>query len=792
VIDPISQHKTSTSEARRTPELLGRHEVVAVPEEPGKYRFSCTAAIEGELTLLLECDAKDFPFDRYCRFVRHPGQNHPYTFSSLEFHPYPPGIRLGPWPGWRGILEFPVVSASIGAFRTNLQPTFWGDESTSGILRMLGRLPDHCDGVVTFTSSDSQIVPRRVSIYPTNTLHARGFPTRLKPELEGVHPRLLITPGVLSLLHHRAVGSHRALWGNLLSVWENRLLPFEKTAESKCVSGPERLSGQDRVLISALIALVTEKNDDVRHALEAYRGYVDETGRPDYEPLGIDTQAGEALFILSVGYDWLYSWISEPEKSRAAGRLKQVAHICASYLTPERMDYGQAHYLGCGLGLVAYSLLGLEGEPDSSNRLAGLRGALECSLELLSDDGSYPHGINLWIYEFGFLLRWIELFRACSGDDIWQSKGEGLGLASAFRVATLSGGANQGITFGDPQYRVGGDSWCHFLIASRTGSSLAQWAGQRLLDQSHEGVDFRNMPARRRVYEFLFFDPEIAGNPLGPGVQTFADIGQVTFRSPGTLFAMRSGPPLGCKRYAAGEYGAYGHSDPANGSFLLEHNGHMIASGPGPVYRRDTSMHNVVTIDGKGQIGDSAVWLPDFFPPEVLPPCLEIDTDGLSATLFADLAKAYLPHLGVERYTRAVFVNPERIVLGVDVVTCNAVRSIEWNIHSRFPFTSVIGDRAMVFDLGSDVRLALLSPREVSWETGLMDFIPAYPNDGTRDYQLTARVKSAAERFIWCYLLASTSLPRISKETNGTFEVEVANGETLVFDGFRFRFRGNS
>jgi hypothetical protein len=780
------------SEDLRTPELLAVRDVVPVPGVPGKFRFALDPSITSEITFLLACGARDFPFDSYCRFVRHPGQDHPYTFTSLEFHPDPPGIRLGPWPGWRGIPGFPRVSALCGSFSSDLQPTFWGDEISCGILRMLGRIPNAPNEPVTITCSDLRIVPRTASIYATKALKARPLPARLLPEREGVHPRLLVTPDLLPLLRDRAKGSHRSLWERLLAVWSNRALPFEKTADSKCVPGPERLSGQDRVLISALIALVSEDNESILEALQTYSAYLDETGHPDYEPLGIDTQAGEALFVLSVGYDWLVRWMPEVERKRAWERMDHFGAVCSSYLTPERVDYGQAHYLGCGLGLLAFSFLRADVEIDGSSQLAELRGALDCALSLLADDGSYTHGINLWIYEFGFLLRWLELFRGCGGEDLWSAHRKALECASVFRAATLSSDARYGVTFGDPQYRVGGDSWCHFLIASRTGSEQAQWLGERLLDQPHEGVDFRNTPARRRVYEFLFFDPEVERKASATAVQAFTGIGQVAVRASETLFTMRSGPPLGWKRYAAGEYGAYGHSDPANGSFLLEQDGQLIVSGPGPVYRRDTSLHNVVTIDGKGQIGDSSVWLPDFFPPEVLPPALEIGADGQSATLFADLTKAYLPHLGVKRCTRTVFVDPARAIIGADTVVCSEVRSIEWNMHSWFPFNQVSGEWPIVFDLGRRARLVVLSPGAADWETGLTEFIPAYPNDGKRDHRCAGRVRSGEARFVWCLLMDSALVPKLQTDESGAFRVEFGDGLTIQSDGYRFQPWGKS
>jgi hypothetical protein len=788
--EPASTGAFHFFQGQTPPELLGVQGIVPLQGKPGKYRIALPTVRDGECTLLVECSARDFPFESYCRFVRHPGENHPYTFSSMQFHKNGPGIRLGPWPGWRGIPELPAVSASCEGIETKMQATFWGDEIDRGILRLVGVVAAGPERDVIITSTDPKLIPTRVAIYHTHRLTARPLPARLLPELIEVHPRLLIRQEQLPLLRARAGTTHQKPWSKLLAIRENRHLPFEKTSESKCVAGPERLAGEDRVLIFALIALLTEQEPDVRLALDAFAAYITETKQPGFEPLHIDTQSGEVLFTLAVGYDWLFRWMSVSERAAAWREIERVAAVCTSFLGPERRDYGQAHFLGCGLGLLAYALLCPARPSDSGGRIADLRGALECALTLLSDDGSYPHGINLWIYEFGFLLRWIELFRGCAGEDVWPSMGHALKQASAFRAATLSSDAMKGITFGDPQYRVGGDSWIHFLIASRTGFGPAQWVGERLLDLPHEGVDFRNIPARRRVYEFLFYAPDVIATPPGGGVYTYADIGQVTARSKGTLFTLRSGPPLGRKRYAKGEYGAYGHSDPGNGSFLIERNGKLVASGPGPVYRRDTSLHNVMTVDRKGQIGDSTVWLPDFLPPEVMPPTLQVDSQSLTASLTADLTKAYLPHLGVRRCTRAVYADPARLVAGVDTIHCGESRTIEWNVHSHFPFHCASDEEPFVFDLEGDVRLIIWAPTNASWLTGVSEFVPAYPNDGTRDYRCVVSTVADDARFIWLYLLAGQSVPVLRKEDPVTFTAESEDGDRFFFDGTWLSWRG--
>jgi hypothetical protein len=66
--------------------------------------------------------------------------------------------------------------------------------------------------------------------------------------------------------------------------------------------------------------------------------------------------------------------------------------------------------------------------------------------------------------------------------------------------------------------------------------------------------------------------------------------------------------------------GGYGHSDPCHGAVLVYRGGTFVGSGPGPLYRRDTALHNLVTIGGRGQVGDSCVWYPDFLEDRFVPP----------------------------------------------------------------------------------------------------------------------------------------------------------------------------
>ena len=754
----------------------------AGPKSGGGY--PCRWKGGNDVTLVVTFDGSAYPFERHCRHALPRDPDGERTFANMEFRESPPGLRVGPWPGWRGIPEMPAASVSSGRTATPLDYHWWGDELSQrrvrGVCRIAGRLdPDFLVAV-----QDPRLVPVQVDFYEAPSLEVIPAPVTLPAALANLHPRLLLRDEDLPRLRSGALPARKESLKRILSLlawWDHPLL---KTAESKIPAGPEGLTDEDRLLLSAYAARLFPTDENIRRALGAYRVYLRRTREPDFEPLSIDTQAGEVLFLLSVGYDWLHGDFSPHERKEAGKRLNEVADICWNHLGYRRRDYAQAHFLGCGLGLLAFALLFPDTHPRAPEWLAYLHAVLRRVLATLPPDGFFPHGLNMWIYETGFLLRWLELFRTAAGIDLWPGAGA-LAASSRFRAAATSPDGLCGVTMGDPQFRVGGDSWCHALIAARTGSRTSQWLSDVLRDLPVEGVDFRLAPARRRVYEHLWHDDELSPERRTESVSIFPDGGQAFLRTAGSLFTFRSGSPLGGHRYRTGITGAYGHADPCNGSFLLFDQGRLALAGPGPVYRRDSSLHNVVTIDGQGQVGDTAVWLPDFFPPEIVPPNPEFRAEGESLAMAADLAPAYLPHLGVILMQRSLLVLPGMCIAGADVVELDAIHSIEWNLHAGGAFTrgeEASGARWIVTGSGEPgLRVLLLDPDRVEWTTGETEFVPAYPHDGTRDFYLRCTARGRRVRFVWVILLPGE--PDALPVMDGDALLRLADGRVIKFDG---------
>ena len=668
--------------------------------------------------------------DRFCRFARLRSPGLPPTFLNTVFAEKPPGLRVGPWPGWRGIPELPALRLQTGAEEVSGKFYFRGDEEATGELRVMFACEAGLGPTVKLLAPDSRLRPVRAQLLFNLPARADPHPVMLRPKLRGEHPRLVVSGGELAALRAQLHGPLAPHWRRVQALVKSSWrLPFATTPEGKVLPGPERLTGADRTLIAAGGALLQPNRETVAWAQRTFFAYLRETARPDFGPLGIDTQSGDVLYVLCVAYDWLQPTLSAAQRTRATKRLGEIAAVCRRHLNPARRDYAQAHYLGCGLGLLAFSFLFWDEHPDAPAWAAELRGAFARVLAMLPADGFFPHGINLWIYEHGFLLRWLELFRQCTGEDLWRSTPY-FAAASQFRAAATSPDGRNGVTFGDPQYRVTGDSWCHLLIARRTGSTAAQALGERLLAQSPEGTDHRHAPPRRRIYELLWHDVSRRARAPDAGVTVFPDGGQVFARRGETLVTLRAGAPLGRQRRAAGEVGGYGHSDPCNGAVLVWRAGTFVGSGPGPLYRRDTALHNLVTIDGRGQVGDGCVWFPDFLAAAFILPPPRVSMRGKIVTLRCELTAAYLPHLGVRRHTRVVKIAADGSLRGEDTVELARPAEIAWHWHT-WAKVRARGGEFTLRGPGCTAQLSVVSVIGTRICVQPEQFVAAYPHGGT-------------------------------------------------------------
>ena len=169
-----------------------RAEVHFERTELATYRCTIAGLQNGTYTMQILFDGVDYPFERDCRYLRHPGGETPYTFSNMVFVETPPGIRMGPWPAWRGIPEMPEVipttSGQAAEAAGKSQPIrfrFWGDELTGRHVRGVVDVQIDGDLECTVVSVDERLAPVRAELCPAIPFAVEPVPIALLDELTG-------------------------------------------------------------------------------------------------------------------------------------------------------------------------------------------------------------------------------------------------------------------------------------------------------------------------------------------------------------------------------------------------------------------------------------------------------------------------------------------------------------------------------------------------------------------------------------------------------------------------------
>ena len=70
---------------------------------PGVFRAIQPRAIRQPVLVEVGLTLPGGYLEKHCRYARIKDQAGPPTFLNTEYAISPPGLRVGPWPGWRGI-----------------------------------------------------------------------------------------------------------------------------------------------------------------------------------------------------------------------------------------------------------------------------------------------------------------------------------------------------------------------------------------------------------------------------------------------------------------------------------------------------------------------------------------------------------------------------------------------------------------------------------------------------------------------------------------------------------------
>lgn len=504
---------------------------------------------------------------------------------------------------------------------------------------------------------------------------------------ERPRPRLFLTRAKLDQVKRKISGSHAELW---TMVQENADDLLGRMPTSKYDNESEMRSAGRGVPWQALAWLVT---GEPRYRNGAKRWMLHICEYPRWENDN-SLAAGECLFGVAIGYDWLCDQLNESERKFVRTKLvRQAELMCKAPVHHDLWLANHNHVEHLGLATAGFALR--DDVPQAEDWIRQADEVFRKTLEFSARDGSSTEGHQYWAYSAESILRYAELARDLLKENLYRS--EWLTSVPDFIIhSTLPdfGAKNCVMSFGDSHrsYDSHGPAHILFRTAAEYRNPYAQWLAVEMLRRG----------AGRTAYcgwaSLLWYDETLPAASLEklPTFWNCNDAGWVTSRSTWKPEAVMTGfkcsPMHGHKaqKYYESRRGETdgiggGHGHPDVNSFQIYAYGKWLAIDPGYERPKWTRNHNTILVNGKGQLGEGQT----YFDRKAV-----LDAHATSAVLKAEHSAAfdyvvgdamniYPPGVGLTRFRRHfIFLKPDFIVV-VDDLAAEKPARFEWLMHAE-------------------------------------------------------------------------------------------------------------
>lgn len=536
-------------------------------------------------------------------------------------------------------------------------------------------------------------------------------PVKLRPGLNGKHPRVFFTNDSLKTLRDRAQTSDRELWQE--AVKKIRALSMEPPAPGSPMlnrSGVEQMAGDlSQYDIAYTLADVT-----FAYAIEKDQRYFNAAKKwlltvIKYEPWGytfrtpnVDLPPAHLLYAVGFAYDVLFDELSAEERSAVRTKLAHQARLMFEYFKykpRKRYSYSQNHTFipMAGLSVAAFALMGEEPEAEEWARLA--RAVFDRTLETFGTDGYYYEGFHYNVFAFHWIVRYLDVLEHATGEDLYprmRSRFQPIKFYVAHSV--LPDGRNV-FDFGDTG-RGAADRNNPEQAKLNTAYEVIYRLAAKYQDAEAQGIAYwlhRELKTTtwEKTWAFFAHDPTVRALPMRsvPTSYYFPNAETAFWRSDwqgdATAFAFRCGSPEG---HHVAELAplipdwrqSTGHAHPDANSFIIHSGGQYLTGDTGYTGIKLTEDHNTILVDGRGQENDGRHEVFKEVPYERLNKLRLADYWSTSQFFYArgEAASAYFPDLGLRRFDRHfLYVAPAYFVIWDELVTTEP-RKFSWLLNA--------------------------------------------------------------------------------------------------------------
>ena len=373
------------------------------------------------------------------------------------------------------------------------------------------------------------------------------------------------------------------------------------------------------------LALAYRLSGEEKYLADAKRFMGTVLGYPEWgnaHLVNVDLSASWILFGLSLGYDWLKSFLSEDEGRRVRQKLRHHAKVMYDY---RRETYGSGWSTNfyqnhnwinmTGLAAAGYALEGEE--EDAQVWIREARENFERVFGLMAEDGSNYEGVTYWRYGGMWLFVYAHLLKTQEGIDYFQTCPY-LRNTFYYRLYQSSGDFKCQMNYGDCHDRYSSHTACvYYKVAAEYRDGHAQRLGDMVTDEflMEEAKNSKVKPGilPEAAFEFLWYDPSVEAKDFDhlPLTRYFPDLGLLSIRSGwdrgAKALSIKCGAPGGARQWEKGweiarQEGirllSLGHHHPDNLSYLFVRGGEYFTCEDG--YNRNLmpDNHNVLLVDG--------------------------------------------------------------------------------------------------------------------------------------------------------------------------------------------------